>query len=231
MALEHCLELHSTALLPLRSAATRSVSGPAVEWAQELVDREVVALTALLPLPPPHNSSSLAAQPRSRRENRDNYSAPASSLTCRIGAKKHHSGPAIRCHDWRIRRDVKLNKSCPNMDVTLLICLEALRESTKNAGRCPGRYSKRASPECKSRILKLHLSRLNYFPIIYTNPVRTSQETHYVSSTTPNWLMLFGETVADYCQNHRSRSRNRSYFTTDSQSVNAPSRAAPVTIL
>jgi hypothetical protein len=33
-------------------------------------------------------------------------------------------------------------------------------------------------------------------------PVRTSQETHYVSTTKPNRLMLFGETVAVYCENH-----------------------------
>jgi hypothetical protein len=37
---------------------------------------------------------------------------------------------------------------------------------------------------------------------IYTNPVRTSQETHYVSTTKPNRLMLFGETVAVYCENY-----------------------------
>jgi hypothetical protein len=30
----------------------------------------------------------------------------------------------------------------------------------------------------------------------HTNTVRTSQETHYVSATEPNRLMLFGETVA-----------------------------------
>jgi hypothetical protein len=36
----------------------------------------------------------------------------------------------------------------------------------------------------------------------YINPVRTSQETHYVSATKPNRLMLFGETVAVYCENH-----------------------------
>jgi hypothetical protein len=34
------------------------------------------------------------------------------------------------------------------------------------------------------------------------NLVRTSQETHYVSATTPSRLMLFGETVAVYCENH-----------------------------
>jgi hypothetical protein len=32
--------------------------------------------------------------------------------------------------------------------------------------------------------------------------VHTSQETHYVSATEPNQLMLFGETVAVYCENH-----------------------------
>jgi hypothetical protein len=38
--------------------------------------------------------------------------------------------------------------------------------------------------------------------VIYTNPVRTSQETHYVSVTKPNRLMLFRETIAVYCENH-----------------------------
>jgi hypothetical protein len=36
----------------------------------------------------------------------------------------------------------------------------------------------------------------------YADPVRTSQETHYVSATKPNRLMLFRETVAVYCENH-----------------------------
>jgi hypothetical protein len=38
--------------------------------------------------------------------------------------------------------------------------------------------------------------------MLYKNPVCTSQETHYVSTTKPNRLMLFGETVAVYCENH-----------------------------
>jgi hypothetical protein len=38
--------------------------------------------------------------------------------------------------------------------------------------------------------------------IIDINLVRTSQETHYVSATKPNRLMLFRETVAVYCENH-----------------------------
>jgi hypothetical protein len=33
------------------------------------------------------------------------------------------------------------------------------------------------------------------------NPVRTSQETHYVCATEPNRLMVFGKTVAVYCEN------------------------------
>jgi hypothetical protein len=41
------------------------------------------------------------------------------------------------------------------------------------------------------------------FLILYTDSVRTSQETHYVSATKPNRLMLFGETVAVYCENHK----------------------------
>jgi hypothetical protein len=36
---------------------------------------------------------------------------------------------------------------------------------------------------------------------MYKNPVRTSQETLYISTTKPNRLMLFGETVAVYCEN------------------------------
>jgi hypothetical protein len=35
-----------------------------------------------------------------------------------------------------------------------------------------------------------------------TDTVRTSQETHYVSAADPNRLMLSGETVAVYCENH-----------------------------
>jgi hypothetical protein len=38
---------------------------------------------------------------------------------------------------------------------------------------------------------------------VYINPVRTSQETHYVSATKPNRLMLFRKTVAVYCENHK----------------------------
>jgi hypothetical protein len=44
--------------------------------------------------------------------------------------------------------------------------------------------------------------RLNVATVLYTNPVRTSQETYYVSTTKPNRLMLFGETVAVCCENH-----------------------------
>jgi hypothetical protein len=37
---------------------------------------------------------------------------------------------------------------------------------------------------------------------VYINSVRTSQETHDVSATKPNRLMLFGKTVAVYYENH-----------------------------
>jgi hypothetical protein len=35
---------------------------------------------------------------------------------------------------------------------------------------------------------------------IHINSVRTSKDTHYVSTTEPNRLMLYGETVAVYCE-------------------------------
>jgi hypothetical protein len=36
----------------------------------------------------------------------------------------------------------------------------------------------------------------------HADTVRISQETHYVTTTEPNRLMLCGETVAVYCDNH-----------------------------
>jgi hypothetical protein len=38
--------------------------------------------------------------------------------------------------------------------------------------------------------------------ILYINQVDTSQGTLYVSATKTSWLMLFKETVAEYCENH-----------------------------
>jgi hypothetical protein len=37
---------------------------------------------------------------------------------------------------------------------------------------------------------------------LHNHRLRTSNPTHYVSATKPNRLMLFGETVAVYCENH-----------------------------
>jgi hypothetical protein len=42
----------------------------------------------------------------------------------------------------------------------------------------------------------------------HTDPVRTSQETQYVSATKPNRLMLFRETVAVYCENNTEHANN-----------------------
>jgi hypothetical protein len=42
----------------------------------------------------------------------------------------------------------------------------------------------------------------NMKKIIYTDSVRTSQETHYVSATETNRLILFREVIAVYCENH-----------------------------
>jgi hypothetical protein len=39
----------------------------------------------------------------------------------------------------------------------------------------------------------------------YIHSVRTSRETHYVSATKPNLLILFNEIIAVYCENHTAR--------------------------
>jgi hypothetical protein len=54
--------------------------------------------------------------------------------------------------------------------------------------------------------------------------VRTSQETHYVSATKPNGLMLFREIIAVYCENHTEHintlcGQNAKYFITLKQVV------------
>jgi hypothetical protein len=56
----------------------------------------------------------------------------------------------------------------------------------------------------------------------HTDTVRTSQETHYASATEPNRLMLFGETVAVYCENHTEHT-----VTTVIHSVNEPITTGP----
>jgi hypothetical protein len=45
---------------------------------------------------------------------------------------------------------------------------------------------------------------MEFIEIIYQNSFRTSQETHYVSATKPNRLMLFRETVAVYVRTIRN---------------------------
>jgi hypothetical protein len=44
---------------------------------------------------------------------------------------------------------------------------------------------------------------IKFMSVMLKNSIRTSQETHYVSATNPNRLILFRETVAVYCENHR----------------------------
>jgi hypothetical protein len=44
--------------------------------------------------------------------------------------------------------------------------------------------------------------RLNFLTSLYKNSVRTSQETHHISTTEPNRLMLFREIFAGHCENH-----------------------------
>jgi uncharacterized protein (DUF1499 family) len=59
----------------------------------------------------------------------------------------------------------------------------------------------------------------------HTNTVRTSQETHYVSTTETNRLMAFGETVAVYFENHTEHTNPvRTFQKTHYVSATATSR-------
>jgi hypothetical protein len=54
----------------------------------------------------------------------------------------------------------------------------------------------------RMRLAGLRCRYSNPSALKYKNLIRTSQETHYVSATETNRLMLFRETVAVYCENH-----------------------------
>jgi hypothetical protein len=57
----------------------------------------------------------------------------------------------------------------------------------------------------------------------HTN-TRTSKETHYVSTTEPNCLMLLGEKVAVYCENHMEHTNTRTSKETHYVSTTEPNR-------
>jgi hypothetical protein len=48
---------------------------------------------------------------------------------------------------------------------------------------------------------------------MFKSQAAASQETHYVSATKPNRLMLFRETVAVYCENHTEHINTNSFRT------------------
>jgi hypothetical protein len=56
-------------------------------------------------------------------------------------------------------------------------------------------------PHAPSFLLRYSISYI-LSTFVYNISVRTSQETHYVSTTKPNRLMLFREIIAVYCENH-----------------------------
>jgi hypothetical protein len=53
-----------------------------------------------------------------------------------------------------------------------------------------------------------HINTLCGQNAVYINSVRASQETHYVSATKPNRLMLFREIIA-VCENHTEHINRR----------------------
>jgi hypothetical protein len=64
------------------------------------------------------------------------------------------------------------------------------------------RFGETVAVYCENHIEHNYTAWAECRDFIYKNPVRTSQEKHYVSATKHNRLMLFRETVAVYCENH-----------------------------
>jgi hypothetical protein len=92
-----------------------------------------------------------------------------------------------------------------------MVSLQVGRECTCRSAHKPsltqhGAFSRRGQADglLEGRVkhpVMLTLSSLQIH-VTVKYPLRTSHETHYVSATEPNRLMLFGETVAVYCENH-----------------------------
>jgi hypothetical protein len=55
---------------------------------------------------------------------------------------------------------------------------------------------------CENHTEHIYIYTLCGQNVVYVNPFRTSQKTHYVSATKTNRLILFREIIAVYCENH-----------------------------
>jgi hypothetical protein len=73
---------------------------------------------------------------------------------------------------------------------------------------CPSAASSTTNPTCyldanpDRIVVRRHSDALRKSVTIYTNSVRTSQETQHVSATKPNRLILFRKIIAVCCENH-----------------------------
>jgi hypothetical protein len=75
----------------------------------------------------------------------------------------------------------------------------SLSQST-TAGRWTDKCSAHRSLQIKCPVMRFE--RMNAIFLVHRHLVRISQDTHYVSGTETNRLMLFGKTVAGYWENH-----------------------------
>jgi hypothetical protein len=118
------------------------------------------------------------------------------------------TSPRVQRTSWRyIPEDRKLLKNIPRQCQHFLLVEALLREGKVSGSETGRRLGSWLDYDERKKVGQdLHSVRsdwsLKLIWVIYNNSVRASQETHYVSATEPNRLMLFEETVAVYCENH-----------------------------
>jgi hypothetical protein len=115
---------------------------------------------------------------------------------------------------WNLKKkDVKITQnkkfrlgsrsSVATIEVPTCVCMykNSARTSHENTLRLHYKAQPVNAVKGNSRCLLWEPYGTHKYTLVYKNSVRTSQETHYVSATKPNRLLLFRETVAGYCEN------------------------------
>jgi hypothetical protein len=104
---------------------------------------------------------------------------------------------------------IEARRSLLDLGSFLADCTKSSQKCTLHRHHCDGLRSNTLLPRYREQLLSARWEKGSLFALriirntnnIYRNSVRTSQETHYVSATELNRLMLFRETVAVICEN------------------------------
>jgi hypothetical protein len=106
----------------------------------------------------------------------------------------HGGGIRSRLHTGEECRDFIYNNSVRTSQETHYVSATETNRSVL--------FGETVSVYCENHMEHTNTLWVEYRNFIYKNPVRISQETHYVSATETSRLMLFGETLAVYYENH-----------------------------